>query len=318
MSDTARDAVRIVLDVIDDEDGIRLDRVISERMNDMSRSYAQQLMKSGDVLINGDAAKPAHRVRWGDKVEILLPPVEQPADLPPDYLPIPIIYEDDDLLVFDKPPGVVTHPSPGHERGTLVNALRAIRPDLKFNNDRLGVVHRLDKDTSGLIVVAKNETSRLFLLQQWQERKVVKRYSALVQDVIEENKGTIDAPISRDPNNRKRMAVVRDGRPAVSHFDVVRRFAEATLVDIYIETGRTHQIRVHMAFTGHPVVGDSTYGRKRFSVAVPRQFLHAAYLKFDLPGGRGPLELETPLPQDLQSVLDLLAVAGDGNGGKSQ
>jgi 23S rRNA pseudouridine1911/1915/1917 synthase len=307
MSNGRRDPVRIVLDVVESEDGIRLDRVISDRMNDISRSYAQQLMKSGDVLINGGSVKPAHRVRLGDKVEVLLPPVEEPEDLPPDYLPIPIIYEDDDLLVFDKPPGVVTHPAPGHERGTLVNALRAIRPDLQFKNERLGVVHRLDKDTSGLIVVAKNESSRLFLLQQWQERLVVKRYTALLQGVVQENAGTVDAPISRDPNNRKRMAVVREGRPAVSHFDVVQRFSDSTLVDIHIETGRTHQIRVHMAFIGHPVVGDTTYGRKRFSVPVPRQFLHAAYLKFELPGGRGPLELETPLPPDLQGVLDQLS-----------
>jgi 23S rRNA pseudouridine1911/1915/1917 synthase len=306
MKDAARESVRIVLDVVDTEDGVRLDRVISDRMNDISRSYAQQLMKGGDVLINGAGVKPAHRVRTGDKVEILLPPVEEPEDLPPDYLPIPIIYEDDDLLVFDKPPGLVTHPAPGHERGTLVNALRAIRPDLQFNNERLGVVHRLDKDTSGLIVVAKREASRLFLLQQWQDRRVVKRYTALVSGVVAENQGTIDAPISRDPNNRKRMAVVRDGRPAVSHFDVVKRFDDSTLVDIQIETGRTHQIRVHMAFIGHPVVGDSTYGRKRFSVDIPRQFLHATYLKFELPGERGPLELETPLPPDLQTVLDTL------------
>lgn len=306
MNNIARDSVRIVLDVVESEDGIRLDRVISDRMNDISRSYAQQLMKNGDVQINGTGVKPAHRVRTGDKVEIFLPPVEEPEDLPPDYLPIPIIYEDDDLLVFDKPPGVVTHPAPGHERGTLVNALRAIRPDLQFNNERLGVVHRLDKDTSGLIVVAKNETSRLFLLRQWQDRHVIKRYTALVSDVISEERGTIDAPISRDPNNRKRMAVVRDGRPAVSHFDVVKRFSDSTLVEIRIETGRTHQIRVHMGFIGHPVVGDSTYGRKRFSVNVPRQFLHASYLKFELPGNRGPLELETPLPPDLQAVLDEL------------
>ncbi|TVR72519.1 MAG: RluA family pseudouridine synthase [Sphaerobacteraceae bacterium] len=306
MTHGTRDAVRIVLDVLESEDSDRLDRVVAGRVHDISRSYAQQLMKSGDVLVNGDTVKPAHRVRPGDKVEIHLPPVAEPEDLPPDYLPIPIIYEDDDLMVFDKPPGIVTHPAPGHERGTLVNALRAIRPDLRFNNERLGVVHRLDKDTSGLIVVAKHEESRLWLLHQWQERQVVKRYIALVQDPIEENRGTIDAPISRDPNNRKRMAVVREGRPAISHFDVIQRFADSTLVNIHIETGRTHQIRVHMAFIGHPVVGDSTYGRKRFSVEVPRQFLHAAYLKFELPGNRGPLELETPIPNDLQTVLDAL------------
>jgi 23S rRNA pseudouridine1911/1915/1917 synthase len=309
MTDTTRDSVRIVIDIIEDEDGQRLDRVIAKRMTDISRSFAQQLMKSGDVLINGEPVKPARRVRGGDKVEIHLPPVEEPEDLPPDYLPIPIIYEDDDLLVFDKPPGVVTHPAPGHERGTLVNALRAIRPNLEFNSERLGVVHRLDKDTSGLIVVAKHEQARLFLLQQWQERLVVKRYIALVHGVISENEGTIDAPISRDPNNRKRMSVVRDGRPAVTHFSVSARYEDSTLVDVTIETGRTHQIRVHFAFIGHPVVGDITYGRRKFRVPVPRQFLHATYLRFELPDGRGPLELETSLPPDLQQVLEALEAA---------
>jgi 23S rRNA pseudouridine1911/1915/1917 synthase len=307
MNESQAEAVRIAIDVVETEDGERLDRVIAARMVDISRSYAQSLMKSGDVLVNGEPVKPARRVRNGDRIEILLPPVEEPEDLPPDYLPIPIIYEDDDLLVFDKPPGIVTHPAPGHERGTLVNALRAIRPDLvDFNSERLGVIHRLDKDTSGLIVVAKHEGSRLSLLQQWQERQVIKRYIALVDGVIKENHGTIDAPISRDPNNRKRMAVVRDGRHAVSHFEVIERFDDATLVNVTIETGRTHQIRVHLAFIGHPVVGDSTYGRKKFSAPVPRQFLHATYLKFELPCGRGPLELETPLPPDLQGVLEAL------------
>jgi 23S rRNA pseudouridine1911/1915/1917 synthase len=297
------DTVRITLDVRDTEDGERLDRLIAERIADISRSYAQQLMKSGDVLINQEVVKPARRVRAGDRVEILLPPVEQPASLSPEYLPIPIIYEDDDVLVFDKPAGIVTHPAPGHEHGTLVNALKAIRPELTFNSERLGVVHRLDKDTSGLIVVAKNESARLFLLRQWQAREVVKGYTALVHGVIEEQSGTIDAPISRDPNNRKRMAVVREGRPAVSRFTVMRRYRDSTLLDVNIETGRTHQIRVHLAFIKHPVVGDTTYGPRRFRVDVPRQFLHATYLRFELPHGRGPLELETPLPPDLQYVL---------------
>jgi 23S rRNA pseudouridine1911/1915/1917 synthase len=300
------DAIRLVLDVTIDEDGERLDRFIAQRSSDISRSYAQQLIKEGNVKVDGLIAPPARRVHAGNVVELLLPPIEQDTELTPAHIPVPIVYEDDDVIVFDKPAGLVTHPAPGHEHGTLVNVVRALRPDLELRNaERPGVVHRLDKDTSGLIVIAKNESTRRYLLKQWQQRTVVKRYTALVHGVIEEAEGTIDAPISRDPNNRKRMWVVASGRPALTNFEVLERFRGVTLVSVVIETGRTHQIRVHFAYIKHPLVGDRTYSGRPFRYPLDRQFLHATGLTFQLPGDR-TIEVETPLPLDLQQVLAAL------------
>jgi len=308
MSSRQQEAIRLVLEISEREHGERLDKLIASRVTGMSRSFVQQLMKRGEILVNGQPCKPAQRVRFGDRLEVYLPPVEPPSDLEPEYLPIPVIYEDDDIIVFDKPPGIVTHPAPGHEHGTLVNALKAIRPDLQVQpSHRPGIVHRLDKDTSGLLVVAKTEPARLALLEQWQSRSVVKRYTALVHGVVEPDSGTIDAPISRDPRDRTKMAVVAWGRPAITHFRVLERFSCATLLDVTIETGRTHQIRVHCAFIGHPVVGDQQYGGNRsFCVPVPRQFLHARYLRFRHPTTGQVIELETPLPWDLRAVLERL------------
>jgi len=306
------EAIRLVLDVSPDEDSERLDRLIAARVADISRSYAQDLIKSGDVKVNDDVARPSRRVHAGDIVELALPPIEEPAGLSKAYLPVPIIYENDDIIVFDKPAGIVTHPAPGHEHGTLVNVVRALRPDLDLRDAaRPGIVHRLDKDTSGLIVVAKNESTRRYLLRQWQDRSVVKRYTALVHGVITEDEGTIDAPISRDPNNRKRMWVVPSGRPAVTHFTVIERFRDATLVSVIIETGRTHQIRVHFTYIGHPLIGDQTYGARPFRYPLDRQFLHATALTFHLPGDRA-IEVETPLPADLQAVLAALRAEAAG------
>jgi 23S rRNA pseudouridine1911/1915/1917 synthase len=304
----SREAIRLVLQISEREHGERLDKLIASRVTGMSRSFVQQLMKRGAILVNGEPCKPAQRVRYGDRLEVYLPPVEPPTNLEPEFLPIPVIYEDDDIIVFDKPPGIVTHPAPGHEHGTLVNALKAIRPDVQVQpSHRPGIVHRLDKDTSGLLVVAKTEAARLALLEQWQSRSVVKKYTALVHGVVEPDSGTIDAPISRDPVERTKMAVVSWGRPAITHFRVLERFRCATLLDVTIETGRTHQIRVHCAFIGHPVVGDSQYGGDRpFCVPVPRQFLHARYLRFVHPTTGQAIELETPLPYDLRTVLEAL------------
>ncbi|MCX2727694.1 RluA family pseudouridine synthase [Thermomicrobium sp. 4228-Ro] len=308
MNARQHDAIRLVLEISEREHGERLDKLIASRVTGMSRSFVQQLMKQGAILVNGQPCKPAQRVRFGDRLEVYLPPVEPPSDLEPEYLPIPVIYEDDEIIVFDKPPGIVTHPAPGHEHGTLVNALKAIRPDLQVQpSHRPGIVHRLDKDTSGLLVVAKTEPARLALLEQWQSRSVVKRYTTLVHGVVEPDSGTIDAPISRDPRERTKMAVVAWGRPAITHFRVLERFQCATLLDVTIETGRTHQIRVHCAFIGHPVVGDQQYGGNRpFCVPVPRQFLHARYLRFRHPTTGRVIELETPLPWDLRVVLERL------------
>lgn len=308
MTTRPQEAIRLVLEISEREHGERLDKLIATRVTGMSRSFVQQMMKRGEILVNGEPCKPAQRVRDGDRLEVYLPPVAPPSDLEPEYLPIPVIYEDDDIIVFDKPPGIVTHPAPGHEHGTLVNALKAIRPDLQVQpSHRPGIVHRLDKDTSGLLVVAKTEPARLALLEQWQSRSVVKKYTALVHGVVEPDSGTIDAPISRDPRERTKMAVVPWGRPAITHFCVMERFRCATLLDVTIETGRTHQIRVHCAFIGHPVVGDQQYGGDRpFCVPVPRQFLHARYLRFTLPSTGQTIELETPLPYDLRHVLEAI------------
>lgn len=291
------------LTVPEQEQGTRVDRLVTEHLSDTSRSYVQRLIESGDVLVNGATQRPSYKVSGGDLVEVRVPPPDVPEDLRPDEILIPIVYEDDDLMVFDKPADLVVHPAPGHEHGTLVNAFKWLRPDsVTPGTPRPGLVHRLDKDTSGLIVVAKTEESRLHLLRVWQNREVIKQYTALIVGSLPEESAFVDAPIGRDPNNRKRMAVVASGRPARSRLRVERRYAGYSLLDVNIETGRTHQIRVHCAFVGHPVAGDTLYGGAVRDLSLERQFLHARYLKFDLQNGE-PIELESPLPEDLVTVL---------------
>lgn len=303
---TSRPAFVLKFVVPADQAGIRLDRLITDHLADTSRSWVQRLIDNGDVLVNGRAQRPSYKVASGDNIEANVPPPEVPDDIRPDEILIPVVYEDADLIVFDKPAGLVVHPAPGHERGTLVNALRWMRPEsVDPSSPRPGVVHRLDKDTSGLIVVAKNEASRLHLLRLWQAREVLKHYTALVVGTFPEESATVDAPIGRDPNNRKRMAVVASGRPAVSRLRVEGRYPGYTLLDVVIETGRTHQIRVHCQFTGHPVAGDALYGGAVRDLPMERQFLHARRLKFDLPDG-SPLDLESPLPPDLAATLSEL------------
>jgi 23S rRNA pseudouridine1911/1915/1917 synthase len=292
--------------VPEDAQGERLDRVVTSHLSDTSRSFVQRLIDNGNVLVNGEQQRPSYKVSGGDVVEASVPPPETPADIRPEEILIPIVYEDDDLIVFDKPAGLVVHPAPGHEHGTLVNAFRWLRPEsVDPASPRPGLVHRLDKDTSGLIVVAKTEESRLHLLRLWQRREVFKQYSALVVGEFPEDSAVVDAPIGRDPNNRKRMAVVASGKPAISRIRTEARYPGYTLLEVTIETGRTHQIRVHCQFTGHPVAGDTLYGGAVRDLTLERQFLHARRLRFELPGG-DPLELESPMPPDLQSVIDVL------------
>lgn len=289
-----------------DRAGDRLDRVVVDHLADTSRSFVQRLIESGDVQVNGEAKRPSYKVSTGDLIEVHVPPPVEPDEVTPADIMIPIAYEDDDIIVFDKPPGLVVHPAPGHKDSTLVNAFKWLRPEnIQPGTERPGIVHRLDKDTSGLIVVAKNEGSRLHLLRVWQRREVTKEYTALVVGAFPEDEAKVDAPIDRDPNNRKRMAVVKGGRRAVSYLRVLERLPGFTLMDVEIETGRTHQIRVHCAFTGHPVAGDRTYGGYRQNIPLERQFLHARRLRFKLPDGR-PIDLASPLPVDLQIVLDEL------------
>jgi 23S rRNA pseudouridine1911/1915/1917 synthase len=284
----------------------RLDRFVTEHVPDTSRSFIQRLIEAGEITVNGAPSRPSYRIEVGDEVVARIPPPERSAELSPAEIPVPIVYEDDDVLVFDKPAGLVVHPAPGHEHGTLVNALRWLRPDAVLPGDvRPGIVHRLDKDTSGLIVVAKHESARLRLTRQWQERSVLKKYTALVVGSLPEQRAIVDAPIGRDPHNRKRMAVVAGGRPAVTRLEVIARYRGYSLLDVTIETGRTHQIRVHCAFIKHPVAGDWLYGATRGELGLKRHFLHARELRFELPSGP-IIHLCSPLAPDLVAVLEKL------------
>jgi 23S rRNA pseudouridine1911/1915/1917 synthase len=290
--------------------GTRLDRFVADRVPDLSRGTVQKLIESGNVLVDGVVRKPKFRMTPGEVVSVDVPP-PAPDEIEPDPLPLSVVYEDDDVIVIDKPAGLVVHPAPGHPRGTLANALVAHVPGISVGGSkRPGIVHRLDKDTSGLIVAAKTDRGRTSLVNQWAEQSVEKIYLALVSGAVGENEATIDAPIGRDPKNRQRMAVVRSGRSAVTHFRVVERFPEATLLEVKIETGRTHQIRVHLAFIGHPVVCDGVYGRSQETDPhLVRQFLHAAALGLDLPDGRR-MRWTSPLPDDLVKALEAMRTDG--------
>jgi 23S rRNA pseudouridine1911/1915/1917 synthase len=291
-----------------EQTNLRLDRFVADSLPDLSRSYIQQLIAAGLIRVDAVARRASFKMTPGEVVTVSIPPPVV-DHLLPEPIPLAVLYEDADVIVLDKPAGLVVHPAPGHPRGTLVNALLAHAPDISVGGtNRPGIVHRLDKDTSGLMVVAKTDRARNSLTAQWEERSVEKAYVALAAGVVEPDRGTIDAPIARDPAHRQRMAVVARGRFAVTHFDVRRRFADSSLLDLAIETGRTHQIRVHLAFIGHPVVSDPVYGRTVVAsgLPVPRQFLHAARLAFRLPDGRA-VAFEAPLPPDLQDVLDRLS-----------
>jgi 23S rRNA pseudouridine1911/1915/1917 synthase len=297
------------------EAGPRLDRYLAETWPDLSRSRLQHLIADGLVSVNSAPVRSSYKVREGDLLSVCIPS-SSPLAVSPEDIPLCVIYEDQDLLVIDKPAGLVVHPAPGHPSGTLVNALLAHCPDLAGIGgvERPGIVHRLDKDTSGLMVVAKNECAHQSLTRQIQERTVIKRYLALVNGELRPPQGTIDAPIGRDPRNRKRMAVVGDGRAASSSYTTLQRLGPYSLLEVQIHTGRTHQIRVHLAHVGHPVVGDVVYGRKgRRAASEPgeqplkRQFLHAAALGFRLPSTSEYREFHSELPADLKIVLEALS-----------
>lgn len=294
---------------------MRLDRFVAGQMPDLSRTYLQQLIAEGRLLVDGQSRRAAFKMTPGQVVTVSLPVAEE-FDLEPQDIPLDVIYEDDDILVINKPAGMVVHPAPGHPRDTLVNAVLFHAPDISIQGStRPGIIHRLDKDTSGVMVVAKSNRAQTSLVEQWQARRVIKRYTALVAGVIEEETATIDAPIGRNTVNRQQMSTTRSGREAITHFSVAERFGEATLLDVQIETGRTHQIRVHLTFIGHPVVGDALYGNKvsaRVSdtLGVGRQFLHASALTIRMPSDGNERTFQAPLPNDLTTVLYQLRTAG--------
>lgn len=291
--------------------GERLDVALVQALA-KSRSFIQTIISDGRVHVNGSAKKANYKMREGDRVEVEIP-APQVLDVAPEPIPLDIVYEDQDVLVVNKPQGMVVHPAPGAWHGTLVNALLYHCRDLSGINGvlRPGIVHRIDKDTSGLLVVAKNDEAHQALAEQIKAHTVVRRYRALVHGLINEPSGTVDAPIGRDPSERKRMAVTfQNSKEAVTHYQVLERFPKYTYLEARLETGRTHQIRVHMAYLGNPVVGDPLYGPKRNSFNLQGQVLHAIHLGFKHPRTGYYLEFETPLPEYFVRVLEQLRCAG--------
>ena len=297
-----------VYHLIADDSGLRLDKYISAKCPDLSRTQAQKLIEDGHIKVNGQPAKSSQKLEKGDRLEILIPP-GVPSTLTPEDMPLKILYEDADLLVIDKPAGLTVHPAPGHYSHTLANAILAHVPDIETGGtNRPGIVHRLDKDTSGLIIVAKNNTAHMRLAEQFKNRTIVKIYQTLVNGHLTPEQGIIEANIGRDPRNRKRMAVVTLGRAARTEYRVIQYIDNFTLLEVKPKTGRTHQIRVHLAAIGFPIVGDQVYGAK--SEFLSRQFLHAYKIKFKLPSSGEYREFESELPPDLAGALNDIARTG--------
>ena len=293
-----------------EEEDQRLDKFLVTCLPDLSRSRIQGLIRDGFVKVDGiPVVKSGQMAEKGQLIELRLPPAV-PTDLVPESIPLDIVFENDDLMVVNKPAGMVVHPAAGHSSGTLVHAALAHAPEMEGINgeERPGVVHRLDKDTSGLILLAKNDRAQRWLQDQFRLRKVDKIYMALVDGHPPTPQGRVEAPVGRDPSHRKQMAVVplARGREAVTEYFTKESFLHHTLVEAHPFTGRTHQIRLHMAFLGCPIVGDRLYGHKHLTLAIDRQFLHAARLTIVLPGEKKPRTFEAPLPADLTQVLDLL------------
>ena len=318
--------------------GLRLDHYLAAQpavaAAGLTRSQVQRLIAEGQASVNGAPARPAQKVRPGDLVRLLVPP-PAPSGVPPQPIPLSVAYEDESLVVVDKPAGLAVHPGPGHPDGTLVNGLLALCPDIQGlgGEIRPGIVHRLDKDTSGLLMAAKTAQAHSALSAQLKERRVTKGYLGLAAGRVTPPQGSIDAPIGRHPRQRTRMAVTAGGRESRTDYRVLHQYAAtgtatgpgrntgagqddaAALLELYLHTGRTHQIRVHLAWLGHPLVGDAVYGRP--SPRLPRHFLHAHHLAFQHPQTGETIELRAPLPPDLQAALDMLdalAVGGLADG----
>jgi len=281
--------------------GIRLDKYIANH-SELTRSHIQKLISEGRVLVDGKPAKPSYPVNSGEYIRIEVPP-PLILSIDPENIPLNIVYEDENMIVIDKPAGLTVHPAPGHHSGTLVNAILAHCPNLAGikGTVRPGIVHRLDKDTSGLIMVAKNDLAHLSLSSQIKKRSVQKWYLALVSGHLTPLKGAIEAPIGRHPRDRKKMAVISTGRQARTFYQVKRYIGDYSLLEARLDTGRTHQIRVHLSSIGHPVFADAIYGRK--SKLLARQFLHAHRLGFQLPDSGEYVEFQSDLPDDLKEVL---------------
>ncbi|GAA0489253.1 RluA family pseudouridine synthase [Alkalibacterium sp. m-11] len=282
----------------------RLDKFLADQLPDHSRSQIQGWIKDEQVTVNSEPSKANYKLQQDDVIALSIPePVE--IDAQPEDIAIDIVYEDKDVVVINKPQGMVVHPSLGHEGGTLVNALLYHIKDLSGINGKIrpGIVHRIDKDTSGLLMVAKNDVAHEKLAEQLQDKTAGREYIGLVHGVIQNDRGTIDAPIGRDPKNRKKYKVVENGKPSVTHFEVIERFNDFTLLKLNLETGRTHQIRVHLEYIGYRMAGDPLYGPRK-TLEGPGQFLHAASLQFVHPTTGERLSFSAPLPESFEETLD--------------
>ena len=288
-----------------EKDGKRIDAFLSEKLEDTSRVAVQRLIEKGKVLVNEKTVKPSYKVQEGDNIKV---EEEMPVEisLKAQEIPLDIIYEDKDIIVVNKPKGMVVHPANGNPDGTLVNAIMAICKDSLSGiggEIRPGIVHRLDKDTSGIIIVAKNDKAHINLSEQIKEHKVKKTYIALVRGIVRENEATINMPIGRSEKDRKKMAVTKNGKKAITHFKVLERYDKYTLLEVNIETGRTHQIRVHLSQIGYPIVGDEVYSNGKNEWNVKGQCLHAKSLEFTHPITGEKMYLEAKLPEYLENIL---------------
>ena len=295
----------ILLRASEESKNQRLDAFLASSLDGLTRSQATRLIESGEVAVNGKTAGKSYKLAGGEDVAVTLPEPE-PVEAVPQDIPLDVVYEDADVIVVNKPSGMVVHPAPGHPDGTLVNALLyhcagtlsgvggALRP---------GIVHRIDRDTSGLIIAAKNDAAHQYLSAQLADHTLARTYECIVVGKLREDRGTVDAPIARHPTDRKRMAVVAGGREAVTHWEVIARYPGYTHVRCRLETGRTHQIRVHMAYIGHPILGDTVYGAKREVPGLTGQCLHAVGLRFLHPRTHEVVELSCPLPEEFTRML---------------
>lgn len=295
---------------VENEDGERIDRYLADALPECSRSYIQKLIKDGLILVNTKPVKANYRLCCGDRVEVTIPELKEP-DIVPEDIPLDILYEDKDIIIINKPKQMVVHPAPGHYSGTLVNALMFhCKEELSGINGtmRPGIVHRIDMDTTGSLVVCKNDPAHQSLSEQLKEHSIRRVYEAVVHGNIKEDKGTVNAPVGRHPTDRKKMSVhARNGREAVTHYKVLERYGDYTYIQCELETGRTHQIRVHMSSTGHPLVGDAVYGPKKCPFPyLQGQTLHAKTLGIIHPGTGKYLEINAPLPQYFVELLDRL------------
>ncbi|WP_067728340.1 RluA family pseudouridine synthase [Oceanobacillus damuensis] len=293
-------------EVTEEQNKMRLDKLLAEVNPDRSRSQIQTWITKDHVMVNGEPVKANHKCQAGDEIKWSIPEIEA-LDIKAEAIPLSIVYEDSDLLVVNKPKGMVVHPSAGHQSGTLVNALMHHCHDLSGINgvERPGIVHRIDKDTSGLLLVAKNDHTHVHLSEQLSNKEIKRKYEAIVHGEISHETGMIDAPIGRDPKDRQKMGIVDNGKPAVTHFTVIQRFPDFTHVECQLETGRTHQIRVHMRYIGFPLVGDPKYGQRK-TLDADGQALHAKSIGFVHPRTDEWMEFEAEAPAVFREVLDTI------------